>query len=146
LQEFSFRRFLPAFDLLQENIRRTTGTLVAKIDPTSVEQLHDELSSSQTKRRVRALEVAAAMELVDELRSAVTGCLADDEQAVRIEAARTLGAAKGEWAERELLDLQGDESFAVREAAREAAEHRLAGAPYETIAAGVRGTSTGNDR
>jgi hypothetical protein len=124
LQEFSFRRYLPAFDLLDEEVRGTTGVLVAKIDVTAADQLADELRSSQTKRRLRALEVAAAMELVDALQAVVEPCAADDEQAVRIETARALGGADGDWADRVLRRLAGDEAFAVREAADESIRRR----------------------
>jgi HEAT repeat protein len=137
LPEYSFRRYLPAFEMLDETVRGTTGVLVAKIDPTAAEQLGDELRSSQNKRRLRALEVVAAMELVDELRADVEPCTADDEQAVRIEAARALGFAGGDWAERLLDKLSGDEAYAVREAAREAVERRAAGMFAESQLGGL---------
>jgi hypothetical protein len=130
LTEYRLRRFLPAFDLLDDDVRRTTGRLVAKIDPTCVEQLEEELQSSQNKRRVRALEAAAVMGLVDRLEDAVTICSGDDEQAVRIETARALAGAEGDWAGRVLRAMSSDEAFAVREAARESLEQR--GSPTQS--------------
>jgi HEAT repeat protein len=119
LQEFCFRRFLPAFDLLEDSVRRTTGVLVAKVDPTSAAQLREELTSSQTKRRIRALEAAAAMELVAELEDAIIAATADADQGVRYEAARALATASTTAAVAALQELQEDASYAVREAARE---------------------------
>lgn len=146
LTEYRLRRFLPAFDMLEEDVRRTTGRLVAKIDATCVDQLQEELQSSQTKRRVRGLEAAAVMELVDRLEDAVTLCSGDDEQAVRIEAARALATARGDWASHVLRAMSADEAFAVREAARESLEQwelQSNGAP--NAAAGADGAESEHD-
>ena len=128
LQEFTFRRYLPAFDLLGEEVRRTTGRLVAKVDPTSASQLREELHSSQTKRRTRAIEVAEAMGLVEPLEEALVICLGDADHVIRAEAARALGGATTEGARAALRELLSDTSFAVRDAAKAALERSEAAA------------------
>lgn len=141
LHEYRLRRFLPAFDLLDDAVRRTTGRLVAKIDPSCDVQLWEELQSSQTKRRVRGLEAAAVMGLVDRLEDAVTLCAGDDEQAVRIEAARALATASGAWADHVLRSMSSDEAFAVRETVREILEQRAVSASAPSAASAGSGAA-----
>lgn len=122
LQEFTFRRYLPAFDLLAEEVRRTTGKLVAKIDLSAAGQLREELRSSQPKRRARAVEVAEAMGLAPVLEDALVECLADADHVIRAEAARALAGTPSDEARAALQQLLDDASFAVREAAQYALE------------------------
>jgi HEAT repeat protein len=119
LEEFTFRRYLPAFDLLEDGVRRTTGILVRKVDPTAPERLREEMQSAHGKRRMRALEIAAAMELVVELEDAVVQAAGDGDHLVRVEAARALGQARGYTARQALARLRDDVSFTVREAAEQ---------------------------
>ena len=60
LAEFSFRRFLGAFDLLDDEVRQSTGLLVKKIDPQTGPLLREELHSPVRTRRLRALAIARA--------------------------------------------------------------------------------------
>jgi HEAT repeat protein len=123
LQEFTFRRYLPAFDLLADDVRRTTGKLVAKIDLSSPGQLREELRSSQPKRRARAIEVAEAMGLAEHLEDDLVECLGDSDHVIRAEAARALAGTNSDEARVVLQQLLDDASFAVREAAQTALEH-----------------------
>ena len=41
LTEFTFKRFLASFDMLAEEVQRTTGNLVKKVDPQTVPLLHE---------------------------------------------------------------------------------------------------------
>jgi HEAT repeat protein len=91
LTEFSFPRFLAAFDMLDEEVRRSTGILVKKIDPQTVPGLRAELESPVRSRRLRALAVATAIDAVGSLEEMVAGLLEDRDASVRAEAARALG-------------------------------------------------------
>jgi HEAT repeat protein len=122
LDEFTFRRYLPAFELLDEAVRRTTGVLVRKVDPTAPERLREELQSAQGRRRMRALEIAAGMELVTALEDAVLACVTDGDHLVRTEAARALGQVRTRAAREALVRLRDDPGFTVREAAEQALE------------------------
>lgn len=122
LEEFSFRRFLPAYELLEDDVRRSTATLVRKVDPTAPQQLREELESPQGKRRMRALHIAAAMDLIGELQDAIVARSADEDHMVRSEAARVLGEIGSLEAVVRLQEMLDDASFAVREAAQTALE------------------------
>ena len=139
LTEFAFHRFLPAFELLDEEVRRTTARLVRRVDPTSVARLRDEMQSAQGKRRMRALEIVAAMELTSDLSPDVLRCARDGDHLVRTEAARALGAVDGDDVRAMLVELAADDGFAVRDAASESLrqlERRAAGrAPRAGFAA-----------
>ena len=65
LAEFSFKRFVAAFDMLDEDVRRSTGLLVKKIDVQSVSLLNDELKSPIRTRRLRGLVIARTIDAVE---------------------------------------------------------------------------------
>ena len=50
-----------AFDMLDDEVRRSTGMLVAKIDPETLPSLRAELESPSARRRMRGLIVATAI-------------------------------------------------------------------------------------
>ena len=56
--EFSFQRFLSAFDMLAEQVRWSTGELVRKVDPNALEELVAELDAKSRVRRLRALQAS----------------------------------------------------------------------------------------
>lgn len=135
LEEFCFRRFLPAFELLEEDVRRTTGGLVKKVDPTTASQLREEMESPQGKRRMRAMKIVMALDMVGEMQADVIARAADDDHLVRVEAVRALSLAHSLDALAALQDLQSDSSFAVREAVAAALE-QFTVAPGSNAAAG----------
>jgi HEAT repeat protein len=122
LEEFSFRRFLPAFELLEEDVRRTTGGLVRKVDLSTAAQLREEMESPQGKRRMRAMKIVMALDMVAEMQADIIACASDEDHLVRVEAVRALSMAHSLDALAVLQDLQSDSSFAVREAAAAALE------------------------
>jgi HEAT repeats len=117
LTEFSFKRFLGAFDMLDDEVRRSTGMLVAKIDPTTLPSLKAELESPSARRRARGLVVALAIGLARGVEQQAVSLLYDDDPAVRGEAARLLGDCDGETALASLRAALEDSSPAVQEAA-----------------------------
>lgn len=124
LAEFSFKRFLAAFDMLDEEVRRSTGLLVRKIDPQTSELLQAELESPLRVRRIRGLAVARVIEAVGDLEPHILSLLGDDDHLVRIEAADALGAIRSDESRQALEDALSDRSPAVQEAARLALQRR----------------------
>lgn len=117
LQEFSFRRYLNAFDMLEEEIRYSTGYLIRKVDPDILRQLHDELTAASRTRRLRALEILPYVNSLRDLEPVVIELLEDDDHFVRAEAAKALTEATSDAARQALRYALMDSSVMVREAA-----------------------------
>ena len=122
LTEFSFQRFLGAFDMLDEEVRHGTGMLVKKVDPQVIPLLADEMKSPMRTRRLRALVVARTVEVTEELEANIIAMLDDDDHLVRVEAAASLAHASTQEAQTALRRATGDSSPAVQEAAHLALE------------------------
>jgi hypothetical protein len=133
LSEFSFKRFVAAFDMLDDDVRRSTGLLVKKIDPQSVPLLNDELKSPIRTRRLRGLSIVRAIDAVDGVVGTIIDMLHDEDHLVRMEAASTLAgttAAEGLMALEEALS---DTSEVVREAARHSLNESLGKRPNSKL-------------
>jgi len=120
LREFTFQRYLLAFDSLEDDVRRTTGVLVRKIDAKTLTLVAEELASPSRIRRMRGLRIVAAMGVVGELESSIIDLLGDEDHFLRAEAARTLGGCRSGRARHALREALQDRSAAVQEAAEEA--------------------------
>jgi HEAT repeat protein len=117
LAEFSAERFLAAYDLLDDDVRRTTGALVRKIDPAVLTTFADELKSPSRTRRLRALGAASATRVIVELEPRVRKLLADDDHIVRTEAVRALSVCDTPTSRQALREALLDRSVTVQEAA-----------------------------
>jgi HEAT repeat protein len=117
LTEFSFKRYLGAFDMLDEEVRRSTGLLVKKIDPQTLSQLAEEMESPVRTRRLRAVAVAQSMEVVGDLQQSIIILLGDEDHMVRVEAAVALAHASSPEARRALQAALHDSSETVRQTA-----------------------------
>lgn len=122
LSEFSFARYLAAFDMLEDQVRRSTGMLVRKVDPEAVPQLIEELQTPSRRRRIRALQVADAMQVVKQLEAAVIERLQDEDHLVRLEASRALAQCDSAEVCLALRRAEQDTSVTVRETASESLE------------------------
>jgi HEAT repeat protein len=120
LTEFSFKRFVAAFDMLDDDVRRSTGTLVKKIDPQSVMLLNDELRSPIRTRRLRGLSIARAIDCIESVEGAIVEMLEDEDHLVRMEAAATLAHGVTPATTMALQRAAGDSSEVVRAAAERA--------------------------
>jgi len=117
LAEFNFDRYLAAFDMLGDEVRRTTGALVKKVTPNVVGALGEELAARSRTRRLRGLGIAAAMDLVPEMTASIIELLGDEDHLVRAEAARALGQCRTDEALEALEEALHDRSVPVQEAA-----------------------------
>lgn len=117
LAEFSFKRFVAAFDMLEEEVRRSTGEMVAKVDGDTVPLLLEELRSPARSRRLRALAMTAVMNLAPRIEYDLHERLLDEDHLVRAETARVLAACDTPDTHEVLRETLTDSSLVVREAA-----------------------------
>ena len=117
LDEFTFDRFLRAFDMLEDDVRQSTGMLVKKIDLQTVPRLEVELKSRGRTRRLRGLAIARTIGVADRLEPLVIELLQDEDHVVRTEAAAALARCVSPASRRALEDALADRSLSVQEAA-----------------------------
>ncbi len=126
LSEFSFKRFLAAFDMLDDEVRRSTGMLVNKIDPQTVPMLETEMASHLHVRRLRALSIARVIGAVPKLEESILGLLGDEDHLVRAEAAAALSQSMTPDSREALERALQDHSPIVQESARKSLDARIA--------------------
>jgi len=131
LAEFSFKRFVAAFDMLDEEVRRSTGLLVKKIDTQTVPLLNDELKSPIRTRRLRGLAIARTIEAVEGVESAVIEMLHDEDHLVRMEAAVTLGKSVSAASVAALTEALNDNSEVVRLSAQRSLQDAIQARPAQ---------------
>jgi HEAT repeat protein len=124
LAEFSFPRFLAGFDLLDEEVRRSTGLLVKRIDPETVPLLRLELKSKMRTRRLRGLAVAETIDLVEPIEREIIALLADEDHLVRAGAAAALARTGSEASRLALGGALHDSSPRVCETAEQSLRER----------------------
>ncbi len=132
LDEFTFQRFLGAFDMLDDEVRQSTGSLVKKIDPHTLPGLRDELKSPVRTRRLRGLEIAQAIDMVEQLETAIAGLLGDEDHMVRAEAAGSLARCPSESARKALERALRDSSQTVRDTAKRSLNEQRRLAHWQT--------------
>jgi len=135
LAEYSFKRYLASFDILNEVARRSTGKLVKRIDTQTIPLLREQFQADSRTRRLRAVAMAIVLELAGEFEDEAVELLADPDHVVRAEAARLLGYCPTPTAKALLQQTLTDASVVVREAAA-ASSARLEGRPAPTSNAG----------
>jgi HEAT repeat protein len=119
LTEFRIKRYLLSFDTMADDVRRTTGALVRKIDPAALPMLREELTCDIEARRLRAVRAAQAMNATRDVEAALIERLLDENHLIRVEAAAALSQNDSPGAQAALRDALRDKSQLVREAARE---------------------------
>ncbi len=119
LAEFSFENYLARYELMDDDARRSTGDVVAKVDLTAIDGLKQELSSLVRRRRLRAIEVAAAMGATARVVDSLLELLEDEDHMVRAAAVAALADCSPMDVRDALLEALGDRSHAVQSAARD---------------------------
>jgi len=135
LAEFNFRRYLAAFEMLDEEVRQGTGLLVKKIDPQTVPLLREELRSPMRTRRLRALAIARLIQVVEPLEKAIIELLEDKDHMVRMAAAAALAQSRSAASYEALERALNDSSEVVRRAAQQAFLERARPTPQNTSVA-----------
>lgn len=119
LTELSFERYLNTFEMLNDEVRRSTGVLVKKIDPQTVPQLEREMSQLSRTRRLRAIEICEAIGAVEALETQLVGLLSADDHMIRAAAARVLSQCNSAAVGEALSIALQDRSVVVQEVAQE---------------------------
>jgi len=119
LEEYSLARYLQLFESLNEQERVVTGRLVKRVNPDLAEELHQEMLIPVRTRRLRSLQVVAALDFAAEVTTGLCQLARDEHHAVRLEAARLLGRCDGTEARWTLRELLSDPMSAVRQMAEE---------------------------
>ncbi len=146
LVEFSFQRFLGAYDILDDVVRQSTGELVKKIDPDTPSLLDGELTSKVRTRRLRGLAMARTLHMVGQLQETVVKLLFDKDHIVRANAATALGEC--EMSPRTIAALTEtlkDNSASVCEAAGKSLNSQLARAGGTPASSRTPATPTANN-
>ncbi|MCH7726459.1 MAG: hypothetical protein IH991_08285 [Planctomycetes bacterium] len=128
LEEFSIERFFAAYDMLEEDVRKSTGQLVKRVDLQTIPKITKELNSRSRTHRLRALGIAAAVEAVPELESAIVPLLNEADHFLRAEAATALAGSSSDKARRALRKALADPNFTVQQAAQQSLD-RMSAAP-----------------
>ena len=133
LGEFTFERFLRAFDMLEdEEARRSTAMLVHKVDPQTIPSLREEMESRGRIRRLRGLAIARILGVGKQLEPVVIELLQDEDHMVRAEAAAALAGCTSHASRWALHGALGDRSSAVKVAAGASlAEHASSSRPCQ---------------
>jgi hypothetical protein len=118
LAEFNFTRYRTMFDLLDEQSARTTGVLVHKVDHSVQQKLTEELLSPSKSAKLRAIEMAVAMEATEDVRQQLIELVAHENVAVRKEAVAALAHCRGEQVAATLKIASTDPNSSIAEAAQ----------------------------
>jgi HEAT repeat protein len=122
LGEFSFARFQASFDGLDLTVRRSTGKLVRKVDPTAVRRLGEMLNSASVVVKRRGLEMTVAMNASDDVLDQLVFLAEDPDSSVRADALTALGQSNSPKARSILRRAEHDPQRSVRDVARAALE------------------------
>ncbi|MBC8350512.1 MAG: HEAT repeat domain-containing protein [Planctomycetes bacterium] len=117
LSEFTFDRLLASFGTLDDETRVETAKFVIRVDPLAVEGLREELQSPIRVRRIRAIQMADAMEVVAEIEPLMIALLSDQDHVIRASAAEALLRSPSAASRTALRDAILDRSDIVRDAA-----------------------------
>jgi len=124
LGEFSFDRYREAYGMLDDDVRRSTGEMVKNVDPFTVPLLREELAHASRARRLRGIEMAVNLELVDQVDHELATLAEDEDLIVRLEALAALSRATSPESDRVLREAAKDPNERVRDAARRSLEER----------------------
>lgn len=124
LVEFSFERYLGAYGMLDDEVRQSTGEMVKNIDPFTVPLLREELTSPVRAKRLRAIEMAVNLNLIDQVHHEMAALLEDQDLIVRLETIAALSRTTSSQSEALLREALKDSNGRIREAAQRSLEER----------------------
>jgi HEAT repeat protein len=122
LGEFTLERYLAAFDMLEEEARKSTGTIVRKVDALVIPRMREEFLAKSRTRRIRAAQAAATLGIVPELEPLVLELAQNEDHVIRVAACQALAFGRTSAALETLEDALNDRCVAVQEAAKESLE------------------------
>ena len=113
----TIQRYLAAFDLLDEPVRRSTGQLVHKVDPSTNRVLAEELSCGVRLRQIRALQAIRSIGNIDELCSLVMKIAQNPDPRLKVAAIGTLAGSSIPESKSLIRRYLVDDNPSVRKAA-----------------------------
>ncbi len=119
LSEFTFERFLAVFGTLDDETLAETAQFVRRVDPKMFDGLKQELRSPIRMRRIRAIQMAIAMNVITDVEPLVIELLGDEDHVIRSAAADALVHSPSVASRNALRDVILDRSQTVREAAEQ---------------------------
>ncbi|WP_442481301.1 HEAT repeat domain-containing protein [Aeoliella sp. SH292] len=120
LRDFTFLRYAGKFDDLDERERRDLGRIVRDTDSSAIEQVRREIGGPTLARKLRGLQMAAAIGLVDQLEETIVKQATHQDAAVRAEAIMTLAQGSTNSARRAVEAATQDANALVRNRAGQA--------------------------
>lgn len=124
-REYTMDWFLNGFDMMDEEARYPNGQIVLQVDDQALKRLRHDLEANGKRTRIRAVNAASVLNLLDQVEDLVAALLTDQDQFVRLEAINALASCGSAEAKQAINSALTDESRSVREAAG-AALQRLA--------------------
>jgi hypothetical protein len=119
----SFKRYVSAFDQLDEATRQRAAQAISRIDGSLIDRLRAEIESLEPERRFKALRIVDYAGKEDELRPILMDLLYDSDVKVRSAAVKTIQLTASVEGMRLLIDALNDPDRRVRANALEALEH-----------------------
>jgi HEAT repeat protein len=132
LKEYRFDAFLDTFDTLDQEARCNMGKVVKRVDPDALPGLVRELRTHSRSRRLRAVEMAIAMDAVPDVERELIKLTSDEDQLLRAEVLRALARSDSPNTRSALRALLRDPSAVVQGAAEQALQAFGASATAET--------------
>lgn len=120
LRDFTFLRYVGEFDSLDPAAQRKLGLIVRDTDPLAIEQLERELTAASLHRKLRGMQMASAMMVVDEILETIVLRSSHPDAAVRAEAITTLALASEPAARKAIEKTLQDANALVRNRAAQA--------------------------
>ena len=109
------------------------GQMVKSVDPSTVPLLREELVCPLRAKRLRGIEMAVYLELVDQVFEELIELLQDEDLIVRLEAIAALSRATSPMTDRVLADVANDPNPRVREAAKRCLDERRLVSQWQEI-------------
>ena len=122
ISEESFKRYVSAFDRLDESTRQRDAQAISKIDSGLIDRLRVEIESLDSTRRLKALKIIEYADKETELRPILMDLLYDPDVKVRSTAIKTIQLSGSAEGMRLLIDALNDPDRRVRANAVEAFE------------------------
>ncbi len=127
LHEFTFYRFASAFDILEEETRRSFGEMVKRVDSQAASLLRQELQSPSHLRCLRALRMVEVLGFFEETETETLALLKHEDHLIRVMAIELLKNLSTRKTHAGLIAAQSDESPLVRDAVERALKQRKPG-------------------
>lgn len=120
LRDFTFLRYVGEFDRMNDALKSKLGQIVRDTDATATQQLERELKAASLHRKLRGMQMAASMQMADQVLDTLVGHTTHPDAAIRAEAIATLSTTGDPTARRAIAQTLHDANALVRNRAAQA--------------------------